>query len=304
MHAVTLLAALTLGGCAATTKEPEVPSSAGSAGYAATYPDELQGAGKTLTDDRAQARSLGSGLTARAGEIKGASDTDALLAIVDRADEAGRGRAFAARRAEVESTRTFWDEERPTITARVAGAAQNKITESKCENTDVGGPIAYSLKEGVDRQIEKRLRARNDASVLIERYKVEIGPANVSVVQKLADEVALGSYLVNVAMPADRQRIVHLMEEKQVVEKTMQRTIDEEHAFQAEKGRTDAEKKASEERIAAMTKSRDALGAAVVDAEVATRGIDEQLKTAKDEHEAAVKALKDQIKARPAPTRP
>ena len=39
----------------------------------------------------------------------------------------------------------------------------------------------------------------------------------------------------------------------------------------------------------------------MVNADVATRGIDDQIKTAKSEYDAALKALKDQIKARPVP---
>ena len=301
-HAATwsgFLVALALGGCASAPREPELPSSAGYAGYATAYPDELQSASKTLTDDRVQARSIGSGLGARAAELKGPSDANALVAVIDRADEAGRGRGFASRRADVEAARTFWDEERPAVTGRVVGAAQTKITESKCENTDVSGPVAYSLKEGVDKQLEKRLRARNDAVLLIERNKVAIGAGNVTTAQKRADDVALASYLVNVALPNDRQRIVRLMEEKQTVERTLSRSIDEERALQATPGRTDAEKKASEERILALTKSQNALGGAVVNAEVATRGIDDQIKTARAEYDASLKALKDQIKQRP-----
>jgi hypothetical protein len=299
---LVLVLSLSVAACTSTSStQPELASSAAQSSYATSYPDELQGAAKAFSDDRAEARTLTAGLGQRASELKGAADPNALVGIVDRADEAGRSRGYASRRQETEQVRTFWEEERNPITGRVAGAAQNKVVESKCENTDVSGTVAYSLKDGVDKQIEKRLRAKNEAQILLDRYKTTLGQGNAVVAQKLADDVAAASYVVNVGLVDDRNRLTRLLAEKGSIDTTLQRTIDEERAFQAEKGRTDAEKKASEERIATLNKSRSALGGAVVNADVATRGIDDQIKTAKSEYDAALKALKDQIKARPVP---
>jgi len=283
--------ALTLVACASQQTEPQLASSAAQPAYAAAYPDELQSAAKEFGDDRNEGRTLTAGFQQRAGELKGPADPNVMSTIIDRADESGRSQGFAARRGENENARTFWDEERQPITGRVAGAAQNKVSESKCENTDVGGAVAYSLKDGVDKQLEKRLRAKNEAQVVVERYKLSLGQANAAVAQKLADDVAEASYIVNVALPNEKLRLTKLLADKS--------TIDEEKAFQQEKGRTDAEKKASEDRIANLNKARTNLANAVVNGEVATRGIDDQLKAAKAEYDAAIKALKDQIKARP-----
>ena len=297
-NALPLAIVLLLSACATAPVQPEAASSAAQSGYATTYPDELQGAAKGFGDDRALTRNLTTGLPQRGNDLKGPADATVLTNIVDRADEAGKSRAFAARREENEAARGFWEDERGPITGRVAGAAQNKVVESKCENTDVTGTVAYSLKDGVDKQLEKRLRARNEAQLIVERYKVQLGQANAAVAQKIADDVATSSYIVNLALVDDRNRLTRLLAEKGTVDSTLARTIDEEHAYSAEKGRTDAEKKASDERVVALNKSRSALGGAVVNAEVATRGIDDQIKTAKAEHDAAVKALKDQIKKR------
>src|SRR5439155_4469262 len=128
-------------------------------------------------------------------------------------DEAGRSRGYASRRKETEQVRTFWEEERNPITGRVAGAAQNKVTEAKCENADVSGAVSYALKDGVDKQIEKRLRAKSDAQVLVDRYKTTFGQANAAIVQKLADDVAAASYIVNVGLVEDRNRLTRLLAE-------------------------------------------------------------------------------------------
>jgi hypothetical protein len=298
------LAALAASAVACTNSQqqgPQVASSSSQTTYAASYPDDLQAASKAVADDRNDAHTLSTGFAQRAGDLKGPTDTDTLVAVVDRADEAGRSQAFVARRADTRTVRQFWDEERPTITGRVAGAAQQKVSDAKCENADVGGAVAYSLKDGVDKQLEKRLRAKNEGQLLLERYKTSIGQPNAGVMQKLADDVAQASYLVNVALEEDRNRVTRLMADKGSIDSTLKHAIDDEQAFQKEKGRTDAEKKASDARIAELQKAQAALGGAVVNAEVATRGIDDQIKQARTEYADALKALEDQIKKLPKP---
>jgi hypothetical protein len=295
--AVVVAATLALPACTQPQKGAEVAPSTAQPAWAANYADDLQGASKDLTDDRTQAHAIDAQLGARAGDVKSPTDTNALLAIVKRADEAGRSAAYVQGAEEDRVVRGFWDDSRGPIVGRAAGAAKTVVADAKCEKSpDPSGQVAYAVKDGVDRALEKRLREHNDAQVLVERYKVALGNGNASAVQKLADDVALASYLSNVALQNDRNRVAALLQSRQAADDTLQRAIADERAFQGDKGRTDAERKASDDRIAQYQKSQQAIGGAVVSADVALKNVDDQIKQARSEHDAALRALEDAIR--------
>jgi hypothetical protein len=150
----------------------------------------------------------------------------------------------------------------------------------------------------MDKALEKRLRAANDAHVLIDRYKTALGAPNEPAVKKLADDVALSSYLANVALVNDRLRVAGALQQQKAADDTLQRAIADERSFQQDKGRTDAERKASDDRIAQYQKSQQAIGGAVVSADVALKNIDDQIKQAQKDHDTALRALEDAIKSK------
>lgn len=251
-----------------------------------------------LAEDKAEAQRLNGELGGRASEIKGNDHGELLLAIVEAADEAGRGEAFAAAREEARIVRAFANEERGPLASRVSGATQQKITEAKCENVEVSGVISYAMKDAVDRQLDKRLRAHNEAQFLIEHDKATLGPNVVTVMQKLADDIAVASYLVNVALPEDRNALQHRVNEHGKVSSTLEDAIKDEQAYYADAARTEPEKRASEDRTVALTKSQSVIEAAVTHANAELKDIDKQIETARADYDKALKALKDAIKQR------
>jgi hypothetical protein len=289
---------LTLG-CAGKQPQPIMISSAGATGYALDYPERLTAETNMLVADKQKATELSQTLGARTGELKAGADPALLLVIVRQADEVGRGEAFAAANDEARGLHSFWDEERGPITARVNGAAQKQLTEAKCTEADVSGPIAYALKDGVDKQLEKWLRAHNEAQRTIERHKGELGAANVSAVQKLADDIALASYFVNIALVLERNRIDRLLSERSDVDSTLSNEIDWERAFQAE-NHSATDKKASQERMAALEKSRAAVPAAAASAEAARKDLDLQIKSARESYQSGLQALENELEAQQA----
>jgi hypothetical protein len=286
-------------GCTPQSAQPQLAPRASQPTWAIGYADDLQSASKSLSDDRAKARALDDGLPQRLADVKSPTDAQALLAIVKRADDSGRSEAYAARRRQDDAVRDFWDDERGAIAGRAAGAAKSAIAEAKCEGSPDPAPqVAYAVREGVDRALEKRDRQGNDAQTLVDRSKLALGAGNYSAVQKLADDVALASYLVNVALADDQSRAAALLEDRQQASDTLTRAIAEERAFQQEKGRTDAERKGSDDRIAQLQKSQAAIGGAVVSANVAMKNVDEQVRGARDAHTAALTGLEGQIAQR------
>ena len=97
---------------------------------------------------------------------------------------------------------------------------------------------------------------------------------------------------------SDRNRLAAVLARKADADATLQRAIADERAFQSDKGRSDAEKKASDERIAQYQKSDQAIGDEVVSANVALKNVDDEIKQARADHDAAVKQLLDAIKSR------
>jgi hypothetical protein len=288
--------------CADKRPKPIMVSSAGMPSYAISYPERLNTEATLLVADRQQASEQSQKLHTRTTDLKPGADPAMLLAIVRQADQAGRSEAFVQANAEARGLREFWEEERGPIAARVNGAAQKQLTESKCGTcgeTDLGGPISYAMGAGIDKQLEKRLRACNEAHVLIEYNKDRLGAQNVPAIQKLADDIAMTSYQVNVALPQSRNRIEAMLDERDDVDDTLERAIQWERDFQASNPSA-GEKKESQERQAVLEKSRAELPAAVNAAAVASKDLDPQIESLRERYATAIETLEKDLEAQQA----
>jgi hypothetical protein len=225
-----------------------------------------------------------------------------MLAVVQQADEAGRTEPFARANAEARSLRAFWEAERGPISARANGAAQKQLGEGNCgacSQLELGGTIGYAVGAGVDKQLEKRLRAANEAYRTIEYNQDRIGAANVPTLQKLADDIALTSYQVNVALPQARDRIDALLADRDDVDATLVRAIDWERNYQAG-ARSAGDKRNSQERIALLEKSRAAIPPAVAAAQAARKDLDPQIEDLRKRYAATMEALENDLEAQQA----
>ncbi len=284
-----------LSACAGQTPQPLMASTANATPYAVRYPHELEATRVLLAAEKTQAQTLSAGLAAGAQELKAPLDTELALRIVDAADEAGESEGYANARAEELAVRRFWEAERGPIGSRVSGAVQQKASEAKCERTEqLTSSVPYALRDSVDKQLERRLRAQSEAHLLIERNKGGLGQGNAAVLSKLADDIALNSYLVHNALTRDQNRIAHMLSERRAVERTLDHAIEEETRPPAAP-QSPAERKASAERLAELTQSRDILAATVANAEGEIRTREEQVSAARSEYAAALSALRDEL---------
>jgi hypothetical protein len=252
-----------------------------------------------LSADKQKATELTQKLGTRTSDLKPGADPALLLLIVQQADDAGRGEAFATANDQARGVRDFWEEERGRITGRANSAAQKQLTEANCKETDISPAIGYALKDGVDKQLEKRLRAENEAQRTIERNRNAIGAANLAAVQKLADDIAMASYLVNIALVLDRNRVDRLLYERADVDDTLASAIERERESQASL-RSAADKKLSQERIAEFDKSRALVGPAAAKAEAARADLDPLIENARKDYQAALETLENNLKAQAA----
>jgi hypothetical protein len=283
---------LVAAGCSS-TKAPVLPSSSGQTAYALHYETDLTSATKALGDGATREKTLSTGFAAHVDELR-KPDWQQVGAIVDDSDEAGKSAGFADAEAEASAVKSFWDSEKGDITARVAGGASQSMKQSGCA-ADVSGPISFSLNDAITKQLQKKLRAKNEAFVILERYKGSLGPQNVAVLEKLADEVSEASYIVHVQMLRQQDSLKRIAAERNDVKKTLDRFIEEENAFQKESGRAEADKKASQDRVTAATKQKAELDGLGEQAEAASKDADKTVDAAKKDYEEALKALKNKI---------
>jgi hypothetical protein len=277
-------------------KGPEFPSSANRTSYAVRYNDDLTASVKAFGDAQERQKALTKGFVAHVDEVK-KTDWDKVKVIVDDSDGAGKSGDYANTRAETEAVKHFWDDEKNDITAKVAGGAQHVNKQAGC-TAEVGGAVSFALNDALTKQLQKRLRARNEAFLVMDRYKTALGPQNIAALEKLADEVSEASYDVHVAMIVERNKIKHIATDKDEVKKTLERFIQEENAYQAEAGRTDAEKKASAERVAAATKSKESIDSVAAQAENITKEADKAIDASTKEYSDALTALRAKIDER------
>ena len=290
---------LVLAACADKQPKPIMVSASGLPSYAIRYPDHLTAETNLLVADKQQANEQSLKLSDRSAELKPGEDPAAVLAVVQQADNAGRTEAYARVNAEARSLREFWEEEHGPIAARANGAAQKQITEGKCGTCgqlELGGTIGYAVGAGIDKQLEKRLHAANEAYRTIEFNQDRIGAANVPTVQKLADDIALTSYQVNVALPQSRDRIDALLAEQDDVDATLVRGLEWERNLQGET-RSANDKRNSQERVALMEKSRAAIPPAATAAQAARKDLDPQIEALRKHYATTLETLEKNLEA-------
>jgi hypothetical protein len=296
--AAMVILGLLIAGCYSSQSGPVLGPSGGQPAYALRYPDALTDSVKAIGDGQDQERKLSASFGAQVDELK-KPDWDLVRSVVDESDVAGKTTDFADAHGEVDAVRTFWGDEKGTVDAKVAAGSQYAVKQSTCAadctNLDVSGQAVHALNESMDKELQKRLRAHNDAFVLIERQRSTLGVQNTAVLEKLADEVAQASYIVHVDLVVHAGRVNRLLADTGDVKSTLDRFIADEQAYQARPGRAEADKKASDERIALANKSKAAIDSAVTQAQAAAKSSDDQIAAASKDYENALDALRAKI---------
>ena len=287
-----------LAACARQDKGPVLASSAGQPTYALSYVDELAGNVKAVGDAQDQEHKLASNFPARVDDLK-KPDWDLVRAVVDRSDAAGKSADFFDAHGEVDAVRTFWTDEKSTVDGKVAGSAQYAVKQasctSGCTSLDVAGPAVFALNESMDKEIVKRLHASNDAFLLIERAHTALGPQNTAALEKLADDVAQASYLVHVDIVVHREHLKRMIGDANDVKTTLEHFVQDEQAYRAQPGRTEADKKASDERVAQAIKTESQIDSAIAQAQAADKGSDQAIAAATKDYDDALNGLRDKI---------
>jgi len=283
------------GGCAPKI-EPEIASAASEPMYAEEYPAELQRTMESINATEAKTKELSAKFSGYPDALK-SPPWAKVLEIVDKADASGRAYAYVEAKRENDGARAFFEAEKDEILKKVAGAAQYAAKQKGCD-ADVSGAVQHSLKETVEKRLEKRLHDASQAQVYIDQNATALGKDNVEKLSDQADEIALASYQVHVAIVEDKVRVRRMIEEGETIKKTLDAGVRAEQAYQAETGRTPAEKKASEERAEEMRKAAASVDAALTQARSVSERADERLLAVQKTYDDAMARLRADLKKR------
>jgi hypothetical protein len=295
-RALVLAGALAAFGCGPPPPEPAIQSSAPQSGYASRYPQELSASAAAFNDAEAMAQRTDADIPGYPAKLKKPKWAP-VLQVVEEADAAGRSYDYVERIRRADGAAAFFEDRNEEITKKVAGAAQYAAKQKGCE-VDVAGPAAHALKESVKEQLERYVRDRNEAHRTIERHREALGKENAAELEKQADSISYASYLVHIAMVEEKLRMRRLIEEMESVKASTDQAIAAERAFQGEPGRTDAEKKASQERVEELNKAKGTLESAAEQARNASENLEDRIAAAQKRHTESMDKIKADIRQR------
>ncbi len=260
------------------------------------YPAMLERSNQKIRDREAKAKEASAKLPTAIDKI---NETDWALVekIVEASDKAGQDGGYGAAMRELEGARTFYDEEREPIVRKVGGSAQYVVKQKGCD-ADVYGAVNQGLKDAVDERMRERLRASNDAFVLIARHEEALGKKNVPALEELADEIAQTSYTVNVEMPEAKEQLEAVLSGASDARSALNSFIAEEKEYAADAKRKPAEKQASDARIKNAEAQLQALEKAETDAKENLKDLEQRAKDLEKAYDDGLSKLKDAISAK------
>ena len=283
--------------CASSKLEPEVASSGSLPGYATRYPAEIQAASSAFDTDEAYVEKL-------VGDFQGYPDklTDpswqAVKDVYQLADTDGHSYEYVERVEQAEDAAEFFTDQKQEIERRIGGAAQYAIKDKHCDDVDVATPVRFAFDKAIEKQLEDSVHDRSDAYDAIEQSEDALGKKNVETLKTQTDAISRGSYLVNVGVVREKQKIDRMVSDASDVKSTLDRTIDDLNKLIADPKTPDARKKAANEELATAQQSKNAVDGALATAENAKKTAEDRVKKLRQDYAKGFSALIDDVKGR------
>lgn len=272
-------------------------SSANEPAYAERYPAQLSTARTRFAKDEEEVQKLTTDFQKFPDELD-KPDWMVVGAVVEEADQAGKGWDYAAGQSEQQAVRDFYDQEKQPIVQKVGGAADYAAKQKKCEDVELYGPVAGGLDRAVDQQLEERVRSRSVAQRTIEDNQDLVGKPNVDKLEKQADKIALASYLVHVRLPQTKRDIDAALADASDVKKTLERTKERAAVVESNPQASKSAKQLAQKRASAASAAEAQLDAEVAEAKKLSEQIEQRANAAEKTYETALQTLKDTVKQR------
>lgn len=279
--------------CSSQKSEAEYASSAGESGYAERYPDQLAGERGQLAAHESKAQQIVAAFSTYPDALSNPNWAD-VSTVVDQADAAGRSGGYVARLEETERVARFFEEEKGELEKKVGGAAQYAVKQKNCD-VDVYGTTNGALGKAVEKQLELRLRAHNEAHRFILDNEDSLGKANVETLQRQADDIAYASYVSHVAPKQTEARVEALIDEASEVKKTLDRTIEGAQKIEADPARSEGQKRAARARAETAQASKARVDSEIQQAQYVLDQLDDRKKKLEADYAAALKNLRARL---------
>ena len=296
LTSIALLLTALLSACT-TQPAPAFASAANESGYAERYPTALLGARTEFANDETRAREIIADLPKYPAALSN-PDGEQVLAVVNRADAAGKSGAYGKQMEEQAHVARFFSEEKDDLNQKVGGAAQYAAKQKEC-TVDVSSPAIGALDRGVDKAMEDRLRDHDEAQRYIEDHQDTLGKANVEKLQKQADDISLASYLVHVRVKQLKLELSQLIDESSDVKKTLERSEKEAQAVLADAAASKPAKATAQKRVDAAKKAENGLDIEIEQAKRAVQEMDGRSDKLEKDYSTALDALQKALKDLP-----
>ncbi len=281
--------------CASSKLEPQMVSSAGLPGYSIRYPAALTTTQSAFDAEEQDAEKL-SGEFATYPDHLSNPNWATVRDVYQLADTDGKSSDYVERVEQSQDVASFFNEQKPEIERRIGGAAQYALKDKQCD-VDVATPVRFAFERSVEKQLEDSVHDRSDAYAAIDQSEDALGKKNVEPLRTQTDAISRASYLVNVGMVHEMQKIDRMVADGSDVKSTLGRTIDDLNKVIADPKTPDARKKAATQELATAQASQAALDQALTNAKNAQKTLQDRIKKVRDDYAKAFEALEDKVKA-------
>lgn len=290
LFAVSLLS-LAIAGCE--QQDAKYPTtSSEQASFAEEFPERVASESKGIHDDEATVKADIATFKDFPTKLKD-PPADLTKDILDAADKAGSDGGYAEEMERQEAVREFYEAEKTQLEQKVGGSAG-----AACPS-DAGkasGAAVYGMKTGIDERLKARAREKNDAFLLIDQHRDELGKQNAAALEEQADKIAEASYIVHVRLPRQKAKLDHDVSEASAQKSKLEEAIKAEKDLQAS-GKLKAEgTKASEARLKNYEAALGKFDAAEAEAKENQKDLEQRLADLTKQYDEAFAAMKDGIK--------
>jgi translation initiation factor 2 beta subunit (eIF-2beta)/eIF-5 len=288
---------VSLGALACNKQQPPLTASSADQGtYALHYADSLSSARSELATIEKQTDAVPDDFAKYPDALSNPSWPD-VLAVYQRADEAGHSAAYVEELERARAVTQFYTEEKDELNRRVGGAAQYAVKQKECD-VDVTGSTSYALQKAFDERVRDRLRDHSDAYVYIDEHEDTLGKKNRPKLEDQSDAIAQMSYLVHIRIVELRDALARQASEASDVESTLQKIADEAHAAAADPKATAARRTHETQREQAALSAKQRVEPEVAEAKKLSQEFDKRISAVQDKYQDALKALERDVKNR------